>query len=65
MGFVPVVFMVVELVDEEERQEVMVLWVEVIKLGLNGWLVYLVGAKVSSYRQVTDASFMEKEDKYY
>ena len=43
----------------------MVLWVEVIKLGLNGWLVYLVGAKVSSYRQVTDASFMEKEDKYY
>ena len=57
--------MVVELVDEEERQEVMVLWLEVIKLVLNGWLVYLVGSKVSSYRKVTDASFMEKEDKYY
>ena len=61
LGFVPVGCMLVEFVEAEERQKVLLMWIELGRLVLNCWLGYLAGSRVSSYRQVINGSFMDKE----
>lgn len=65
MVIVPVAFMVIELIEEEQREHVMMLGLEIGRLVLFGWLAILSGWKYSSYRKVINKSFMEKDEKYY
>lgn len=60
MVIVPVAFMVIELIEEEQREHVMMLGLEIGRLVLFGWLAILSGWKYSSYRKVINKSFMEK-----
>jgi hypothetical protein len=65
LGFVPVAIMLIQFVQVYKQQELMFLGLEVVKLLLNVWLAFVSGSKVSTYRQLINSSFMQKDQKYF
>ena len=65
MTFVPIGFVGVRYVSNRYKKETMFFAMELVRLGLTGWLVWLAGCKRSAYRAIIDGSFMEKGEKFY
>lgn len=60
IGFLPVVWLGIECLEEEHREYMMVYGLEAGRIALFVWLAVLSGYKYSSYRKVLGHSFMEK-----
>lgn len=58
---VPVAIFGIELIEEEHREYVLMLGLEIVRLLLFLWLAVMSGWKDSSYRKVINTSFMEKD----